>query len=100
MTPLDGSAMSCGSAPFLNGFVTVMPPPALKRIVVLPVNVYAGWAAVASFAFVGGIVSIGVAVASGDANCELPAHPLPPRRAQPGAGPETSTLSAALRPKT
>ena len=92
--------MFAAAPPFLNGFVTVMPPALLKRMVVLPVNRYADCAAATSFAFVGGIFSGSVPDASGVENTGEPAQARPPRLAQPGDGPETSMVSAAERPKT
>src|SRR5689334_10190728 len=92
--------MFVATPPFLNGFVTVMPPVLLKRIVVLPVNRYAGCATAASFALLGGASSRLAPVTSGVVNTGAPAHVLPPRLDQPGEGPDTSIASAAERPNT
>src|SRR4051794_16839112 len=91
--------MSLGAPPLRYGLVTVMPPEALKRIVVLPTNEYADSATDASFALVGGISISSASGVNGPLNSGVPAQPVP-FVVQPGAGPLASILSAEERPKT
>src|ERR1044072_8151442 len=99
MTPLPGRARVCGLPPLTRAFVTVMLPPLLKRMIVLPVYTRppAG-ATVCRVGLVGGIVSPLPPARLGPLNPGSPAGQPPPTFVKPGAGPVISIESALLRP--
>src|SRR4051812_24968638 len=99
MTPLVGRARVCGLPPLTRALVTVMLPPLLKRMIVLPVYTSPpAVATVCSVELVGGIVSDLTPARLGPLNTGSPLGQLPPTFVKPGAGPVISIESALLRP--
>src|SRR3954451_22638716 len=100
MTPLVGRGLlQPPEQPEAVAFHTVMLPPLLKRMIVLPVKTRPpAVATVCSVELVGGIVSAFTPARFGPLNTGSPLGQPPPTFEKPGAGPVISIESALLRP--